>query len=556
MGEATAQGNFTDASRRAGLDATTGPNHGINLADYDGDGDDDFFVGRLSATNWLFRNNGDGTFSEVGAAAGIAGSASDQTYGACWGDLDNDGDQDLYVGNPEAPDQLFENRGDGTFRDITTVARITNLGAPRSVNFADVNRDGLLDIYVTNFRQENALYLNLGGLRFSDQTQERSAGDTGISMGSIFVDYDRDGDADLYLTHDNRQPNLLLQNDGNGYFTDVSQTSGTNLGGFGMGVDVGDVNNDGWPDLYVTNLHDNFLFLNQGNGTFKERGAAAGVNDYGMGWGTLFLDYDNDGRQDIYVVNNSYFSPYPNLLYRNLGRDSFADTASLLIEGSPYGGYAAGSFDFNKDGKLDLLLTNTGETGGLQYFENVTPPGHHWISLRLEGSTSNRDAIGTLLTLETASATQIREITAGSGYAAQSSRWQHFGLGADTLIRQLTIQWPSGKVEKLMNLAVNQFLPIREGGNLTSNTGSASPALKKLTVGPIPTSGAAQITWTATARETVLLKLLSLSGQVLNTWSLAVVPGEQSFSVSLRDHPPGTYLLQLPGYSLQRIMVQ
>lgn len=553
---AAAQPNFTNRSLPAGFAGTPGPNHCLAAGDFDGDGYDDLFLGRIGAPNKLFRNNQDGTFTEVAGTAGVAGAANALTYAAAWGDLDNDGDPDLYVANRDAADQLYENLGNGTFREITLDAGINNTSAPRSVNFADVDNDGLLDIFVANLRQDNRLYRNLGGLHFTDEANERGVSDNLVSMGAIFTDYDRDGDQDLYLTHDNRQPNLLLNNDGKGIFTDVSRPSGTDHAGFGMGVAAGDVNNDGWPDLYITNLYTNLLLVNNHDGTFTNRTGSAGVGDEGMGWGTTFLDADNDGREDIYVANESYFSPYPNVLYRNLGNDSFAVITDLLAEGSPFGGYAAVTTDVDHDGRTDLFVANSGQTGGLQYFHNAATNANHWLAIRPEGTRSNRDGIGVRVTVETSLGTQVREVTAGSGYASQNGRWLHFGLGRDSLISRLEIVWPSGQTDVWEAVPTNQFLSILEGGTVAASNQAEANNQPKILLYPNPASEKLFVRLPHPLTQATNLLLYNAAGQLLLHRRLAPTLIEQEVILSVAQLPPGKYLLCVEGYAGEWVVVE
>lgn len=492
LGTLTGQQLFQNRTFAAGLGNTSGLNISVSVSDYDLDGDEDFFIGRNMETNRLYRNNGDGSFTELASELGIAGLASDQTYAAGWGDLDNDGDPDLYVGNRLTNDQFFRNNGDGTFTDITAAAGINNLNQSRAVLFADVDLDGLLDIYIANFITENVLYMNQGNLTFVNETVARNVTDNRLNLGAMFVDYDVDGDADLYLTHDGNQANILYRNDGNGFFTDVSAFSGTNIAAFGMGVDAGDVNHDGLPDLYITNLYDNELLLNDGDGTFTNITSTARINDQGMGWGTTYLDYDNDGWLDIYVVNNTYFSPFPNVLYRNLGDNSFAVVSENQAVASPFGGYASASTDIDQDGKLDLLVTNYGQAGGIQYFQNAVENDYHWLNIKLVGTTSNRDAVGARIVVAAGDLVQTDEIHSGSGYAAQNSLVQHFGLGEAAQIDRLTIYWPSGAVEEFTDLAADQTIQVVEGSGMV-NAVAQTEALSGWEVFPNPVADRLEI---------------------------------------------------------------
>lgn len=539
--------NFEDRSEAVGLGETLGANVGLSVTDYNQDGFDDFYVGVNGDPNLLFRNNGDGTFTDVAEEAGIAGN--DLTYTTAWGDIDNDGDPDLYVGNRVSADQFFLNNGDGSFTNITQTTGIDNWSAPRSVHFADIDQDGLLDIYVANLSDENALYYNNGDNTFSNQTILRGASDTQISMGSIFFDYDQDGDQDLYLTHDNNQPNILYQNDGEGYFTDVSAASGTDYAGFGMGVDVADINNDGYLDMYITNLYDNVLLLNQGDGTFSDITSTSGVNDLGMGWSTTFLDFDSDSFIDLYLVNDSNFSPLPNRLFRNNGDNTFEIVSEDQVEQSFYWGYGSASLDFNQDGKVDLLVSNFGIHGGIQYFENVHENDNNWLQLKLEGVQSNRDAIGARITVQTGELTLTDEVNAGSGYASQNSLWQQFGLGDHTAIDRITIQWPSGQIDEIENIDANQALTIIEGQGVLVNTSTPLSTSFNYSIYPNPASQVLNISLNESTTEDLRIEVYNTLGQ-LQSVSTIIPKNNRYSSISLSQLAKGNYILTLRGKSI------
>ncbi len=455
-----AQPLFFDGSAGAGI-GHPGRNFGVAFGDYDGDGADDIYISRHNAPNLLYRAIGNGQFAEVATQAGIAHAGT--TNVSAWGDFDNDGHLDLYLGNRDEPNILYRNNGDGTFTDISASAGVNSGHRTRAVLWGDVDRDGLIDLYVANLAAPNYLYHNNGDGTFTDITAAANAQDFGIAMGSLFFDYDNDGDLDLYLTHDANQPNILYRNDGTGHFEDVSVASGANIAAQGMGVDFADINHDGFFDLYITNLYENVLLLSNGDGTFTETGGPAGVNDLGMGWGTVFLDYDNDGYSDIYVSNDTYFAPFDNLLYRNLGNATFEIVSEGTPLSSPMAGYGVATGDVNSDGKADLLLVNAGSQDGNQLFLNSTENGHHFIKVRLRGTASNAAAIGARVTVEANGQVQMDEVCAGMGYASQNSFTLHFGLGEAMVIDRLSIRWPNGAVEIYEGLAVDQHYFVTEG---------------------------------------------------------------------------------------------
>ncbi|MEL6649921.1 MAG: FG-GAP-like repeat-containing protein, partial [Bacteroidota bacterium] len=261
--------------------------------------------------------------------------------------------------------------------------------------------------------------------------------------------------------HDNHQPNILLQNDGTGHFTDVSQASGTDYAGFGMGVDVGDINNDGWPDLYITNLSDNTMLLNQGDGSFQDISGLTRATDRGMGWGTTFWDFDNDGWLDIYAVNDSDFSPFPNVLYRNLGNLVFELVEQDQPISSLGAGYGSARADIDGDGRLDMALANVDEDG-VRLFHNVVQTGN-WLAIEVVGSSSNRSAIGTQINLKSGERVWSTSLVAGSGYASQNESLLQLGLGEDAQFDSLYVRWPNGETDVYPAPPINQRLRLVEG---------------------------------------------------------------------------------------------
>lgn len=464
----TGQANisFADKTNFAGLGGSL-LNNGLSLSDYDNDGREDLYVCALNGgPNRLYRNMGNFIFQEVSATAGVRYTGTSKV--SSWADIDNDGDADLYVGNRDEADLLYINQGNGTFIEEAANRGIQNPAPASSVLFSDINRDGWLDLYIGNVNSPNKLYLNNGSGYFSDHTQASGATDLAVAMGSVFFDYDLDGDDDLYLTHDAQVPYILYENMGDATFQNISSAANTNYAGFGMGVDVGDYNLDGYMDMYITNLYDNVLYKNNGDGTFENVGPALGVNDPGMGWGNVFADFDNDRLPDIYVVNDTYFSPYNNVLYHNTGSGF-----EIVSEGdpceSPYGGYATVASDLNDDGLVDLLVANNGAPG-VQLFQNNSSGTGHYISFYLEGVESNRDAVGAKIEIHTSAGVQYDQVIGNSGWATDNGRWIHFGLADQTSIDKVVIKWPSGQEEQIEDLQADQKFRIREGeGVITSS---------------------------------------------------------------------------------------
>lgn len=523
---------FRDVSDAVGTIERGGQNIGISFCDYNNDNQEDFYVVCRTGPNHFYKNEGNGVFTERSQEMGLNFLGNSRT--AVWGDLNNDGFEDVYVGNMNEPDVLYQNNGDGTFNNITQIAGIDNDSRVFSVNMVDVNQDGWLDIYISNSNSDNVLYLNHGAseLSFSNYTAEAGLKDTRHCMGVVFFDMDNDGDEDLYVTHDANIPNTLYKNDGTGHFTEMGQAAGVDFRGFGMGVDAGDLDNDGDFDLYVTNLYDNVLYINQGDGTFKDFTEISDVGDIGMGWGASIFDFDNDGLNDIYIGNDSYFYPLPNLLYENKGNYKFVSLDETAVVSSMQGTYGVATGDLNNDGTQDLALANIGSKDNTQILQNELDAGY-WIGFKLEGVESNRSAIGTRIEIkDNRGDLHIDQVMAGNGYAGQNSKRIHFGFGNVGAIQSIKIIWPSGLIQKMDGLDLGQYYSVIEGqvptklafGVITSTSEILTDNFD-ISVFPNPTSQVLQVTLPVDLLEPFTISLVNSTGQV--TYQQANIQGPQ-----------------------------
>ncbi len=529
---------FTEIGNAAGVDflhyRPTAPfvlmpfGAGVVVLDYDGDGLQDIFVPmtfdderQASANNSLFRNNGDGTFSDGAREAGVVDPRG-KGMGGCAADYDNDGHQDLFLTN-YGSSKLFRNSGDGTFEDVTDDARVGDPDSTfRSMGCAwgDYDRDGYLDMVVVRHMSEAelsplggasgsplralALYHNEGDGSFNNMTallgddsapavMEEEGDFAGNVWGAGFqpgwLDFNDDGYTDLYVVNDfgmDAQPNVLWRNDGEAEdgswtFTDVSTESGADAGMFGMGLAVGDYNLDGHLDMFMTNIGRPVLLANDGDGrTFTDTTAEAGLTIIGsmedldrVTWGNVFFDYDNDGDEDLYVSAGYLdFFPdanpkiQPNVLMRNNGDGTFTDVSAVSGTDDPGYGRGAVRLDFNNDGCLDLYVANLGKGPGepqrARLFENRCDWGNDWLVIRTVGTVSNRDGIGARVTVEAGGKTQVREVSAGGSNKSQSMLPVHFGLGKADMADSIEVRWPSGTVQTLEGVAANQMITIVE----------------------------------------------------------------------------------------------
>ena len=499
---------------------------GVVVLDFNGDGNQDIYTPKSAdprniyakTVNALYRNNGDGTFKDVAFSAGVS-DPDGKGNGGCAADYDNDGHQDLFITN-WGSSKLFRNDGDGTFTDVSGAAGV---GDPddtyRSMGCAwgDYDRDGYVDLVVVRHVNEaefNAksgitpsavrslsLYHNNGDGKFSNVTS--LLGDTsgpkggdgehygnvwGVGFQPGWVDFNNDRYPDLYVVNDfgpEVQPNVLWRNDGpdndgSWKFTDISSGSGADAAIFGMGLAVGDYNLDGHLDLYVTNMGETVLLANKGDGkrfTNVTKDAGVGIASLEgqdrITWGNVFFDYDNDGDEDLYVVSGFLDADLtanprlqPNVLLRNNGDGTFTDVSVRSGVDDPGIGRGAAYLDYNNDGCLDLFVGNLGVSPELpqraKLFRNNCTSGNNWLIIKVVGTVSSRDAIGTRVEVVSGGRTQIREVAAGGSNKSQSMLPVHFGLDQAEKVDTITIRWPSGAVQTLRDVAVNQRMTIME----------------------------------------------------------------------------------------------
>ena len=502
---ARAQGSpqFVDVSAAAGISAlhraSWDPDDaregylasGQAWGDYDRDGWIDLYVTGNLAANTLYRNLGAGVFA-VSAHSPQVSLPDVPSGGATFADYDNDGWLDLYVVNHGA-NRLFRNEGGAGFRDVTARAGVGDRSKGSSAAWGDYDNDGWLDLYVANWscfpecesvdftRQADRLYHNNGDGSFTDVSGTLGYAQTlGAGFAPAFIDYDSDGDLDLYVVNDKLQNeigNLLWRNDGAGCghwcWTDVSAGSGANLLINGLGIDAADYDNDGDFDLYITDRVSTMYLLRNDGGGFRNRAHSAGVAlndgpDQAVGWGAVFFDFDNDGWQDLYVAATSVHQTFPELdvsflharrdaLFRNDGRGGFVDVglASGLAADLPTLGVAYA--DYDRDGDLDIITGNW--DSGYRLYQNQSAAGR-WLSLELRGGFDiNADAVGSKVYVRAGGVTQLQTVRIGTGLGGNNQLPLHFGLGAATSA-DIRIVWANGLECALENVPANQRLRI------------------------------------------------------------------------------------------------
>jgi len=458
------------------------------------------------ATNHLYRNNGDGTFTDVTLQAGVSGTGF--AMGVTAGDYDNDGYEDLYVTNWGSA-VLYHNNGDGTFTDVTEKAGVQNNHFGVGAAFVDYDRDGRLDLFVGNYLkfdphakrlyytadafagpldyegESNRLFHNNGDGTFTD-VSERSgvASPIGRAMGVAVGDFDNDGWPDIYVANDQME-SYLYRNNHDGTFTNVALEQNVAYGTNGdtpsaMGPIFTDYDNDGTLDVFVSDMRYHRLFRNSAiekffTDTTAESGVAHLSGQY-VGWGDASFDFDNDGWKDLFVVNGGlhWLVPMEDLLLRNNGNGTFSDVSE---EAGPYFkekkvGRGAAFADYDNDGWMDAFIVVLGGKGILLH---ANPPAanlrSHWLTLKLTGTKSNRDGFGARIESVTGDVHQMVENFPQSGYLSQNDPRPHFGLGSHTEVDLLTIRWPSGTVQTLQHVKADQILRVTEPRDGDSRTG-------------------------------------------------------------------------------------
>ncbi len=503
------------------------------IGDFDGDGLDDLFVTDSDAgkTNHLFHNDGNLKFTDVTEKAGVgAGNdAHNIVADAIWFDYDNDGREDLLVARFGTP-ILYHNEGNGKFKDVSKAAGFTKFGNTIAAVAFDYDNDGYLDVMLGNYFKpesltdlkdphvlpndlDNAingggvtLWHNTGKGTFVETTAKAGFGKhTGWTLDLGHGDFNNDGLQDIYIACDYGTDRIFFNN-GDGTFKEVTE----NAIGFdtkkGMNAEVADYDNDGWLDIYVTNIYDEYmkecamLWHNNHDGTFTDVSKETGTCRTLWGWGAKFGDFDNDGWLDLFVTNGlrsagkeNYIplllnatitkpgvdftdvSSWPDIggmtwsgyqkkkLFHSVGGQAFKEISAEAGVDNDLDGRGVSLGDFDHDGKLDMYQVNADQKA--LFYHSATENAGNWIEFILtgDGVKSNRDAIGARITLKAGGLSQIREINGGNGYAGQSTKQAHFGIGEASKIDSVEIRWPSGKVEKIKDFAMNKVNKIAEG---------------------------------------------------------------------------------------------
>ncbi|GAA4887883.1 hypothetical protein GCM10023311_09670 [Flaviramulus aquimarinus] len=484
--------SFNRIENVSGLGAVE-ENNGASVADYDGDNDLDIFVvaksvdieGVEKSHNKLFRNNNDGTFTDVTEVSGLigllgaeetqpTGALNGDKFGASWGDFNNDGFPDMLLSTSNKV-QLFLNNGDGTFQNVTTssgIQEFNNCVNP-STTWFDYNNDGFLDLHITTWGpcESARLYENNKDGTFTNVSEKIPVAEKQNLFTAFPYDFNDDGWMDLYISDDLKNPNPLLINQAGNQFIEDAESYGLGNTGDDMAITIGDYNGDGYFDFYVTNINENILLKNNGDNTYTDIALEKNVRDVDWSWDAKFADFDLDGDDDLFVVNGFDFSSNGaeyNAYFKNLlveGQDGFEEISENINLRDLTISVSAVDFDYDNDGDIDIYVTNSDRPS--YFYENKTlnfneTSSLNWFKVMLQGTQSNRDAIGTQLTLTTTNRTVKRHYT-GIGFLGQSLTPVHFGLNDATDILELVIKWPSGLIETYQNLNSNTTIKAIEG---------------------------------------------------------------------------------------------
>lgn len=489
--------------------------------DFDGDGWQDLLL--VNSKDWapkgrkslsaLYRNNKNGTFTDVTVGSGL--DVEMYGIGVAVADYDNDGKDDVYITALEG-DRLFHNEGAGKFKDMTKLSGIANANFATSAAWFDYDRDGKLDIFVANYVQwtlkgdiwcsldgtaksyctpesykgtRSKLYHNLGGGKFEDVSVKAGVGDaTSKSLGVTVIDFDADGWPDLFVSNDT-QPNKLYRNNKNGTFSETGMSAGVAYGEDGvargaMGTDWADYDRTGRAHLLIGNFSNQMLGLyhNEGNGLFVDEAPLSTIGRDSLlylAFGVFFFDYDLDGYPDILTANGhieeeiGHVQPKikyrePPLLFRNLGAKKFENVSAKMgpTFATPMVARGAIYADIDHDGDLDVLFTNN--AGPARLFRNDGGNKNHWLCVKTVGTKANRNGIGAVVRIESAGGKQWSAVRSGSSYASQSDLALTFGLGKDTAVTNISVEWPSGTKQSFKNIPANKLVTIDEAKGIVS----------------------------------------------------------------------------------------
>ncbi len=456
--------NFINSTESFGINSHVGNTHlgsGLSVFDFDNDGWEDLSFGTDLGDEIHFYKNINGThFQRI---SGLIADGSNQKA-VVWVDFDNDNDYDLFIASFNNQNKLFQNNGSFNFTDITTSSGLViENSASYGAVFADVNKDGFLDLYVSNWTDVNRFYINDGAGAFVEQSGLIEADSTyHLNFASGFFDFDNDGDVDLYKSNDRFYENQLFRNDGNLQFTDVGNSVNANIVINAMNVAVGDINNDGLWDLYITDGPDPGCTLLSYNGsTYENLNPSSNSHIDSWIWGASFADFDNDGFQDIYASSSIPLASHPNELLFNNGDETFTKQDHSNMPADFKKSYATVTGDINNDGKMDIITSNNSNALPSLWLNNIAN-NSNYIKIHLIGAQSNSAAIGSRIEIYCGNDKYYRFTQCGTNYMAQESQYQHVGILHHQKVDSIKVTWPRGQKSTYRNIEVNQLVSFHE----------------------------------------------------------------------------------------------
>ena len=557
---ANAQLAFDDVAAQIGVNYSYGDSEyggGVSFADFDNDGWDDITYTSENGVDIYFLKNTNGDFNLV-SFSGI--SNTNKTKQVIWVDYDNDGDKDLFITALEGKNSFYINDGEMNFTDISSSIGIfqTDLFT-YGASFGDIDNDGDLDLFISNRSpvDHNYLYRNDSGT-YVDITNSSGISLEGqLSFCSIFFDYDKDGLQDIYVSNDKEENiNRLYKNLGDGVFQDVSDFSNAGVDVSAMSTTLGDFNNDGWFDIYITNtpfsqissIVGNVLLKNNGDGTFTNIATETGTSFDSLGWGSVFLDADNDGLLDLYVSSSLDGSAQflSSAFYHQQNDETFIIPQDIGFSSDLRESYSNAIGDINNDGKPEIVVVNDTENNFL--WQNNTSNQNNWLKVKLEGVISNRDGIGNTIEINVDGQSQYRYTLAGEGYLSQNSFYEFFGIGEAAEVDYVKVTWTAtGETETINNISSNQSIIIKEGSGILSN----DIVFKTTTFGVYPNpsnNGIFKIT--TSNQEIISLQVFDLSGRLIIKKSDI----SNNDEINLSQYQKGIYMARLSSKTKNEVL--
>ena len=520
--------------------------NGVSFFDYDNDGWDDLTVATADDDPVRFYKNINGNFVEQTLNIANNNWRNKQVN---WVDIDNDGDNDLFVTSDTSINRLYENLGNMILQDITSTSGLLNeVLVTYGASWGDYNNDGFLDVFLSNRDTTipNILYKNNGNNTFSLVNSESGLITTGtLSFCSAFIDYNKDGFQDIYVANDKVEyPNIMYKNNGDGTFTEVGFETGTDITIDAMSVTIGDYNSDSWLDIYVTNdVVGNVLLKNNGNGTFSDETLSSNTAMNSVAWGSVFLDAENDGDLDIYVSaeHDGTVSGYlSSALFTNNNDEYILENEAIPDDYAISYSNAIG--DIDNDGYPEILVNNINHDN-IFLWKNNSNNTNNWLKVKLEGTISNRNGVGSMIEISVNGEKQYRYTLIGEGYLSQNSASEIFGIGDATVIDYVKVNWLSGTEDIFYNVSPNQNLKIVEGSSLSIEESNTS----EIKLFPIPTTEILNIESSLPIEEVMVYSLL---GEV----NISAYMNKNEISLDVTSLEPGIYFLRLSLTSSQEII--